>query len=252
MFGLYDINDCSILNYKDRLDIYKKCGFKEIALYLDERYQVNGENYLDIISYARQIGLKIEQVHIDWKISNLICDDSTNEYFEYVSKKLYEASMLQIKYVVAHASQSNNPPIISVSQLNKFKSMMEKQPVTVILCLENVRNNDNLNKILNLNLPNVKMCFDLGHAHCYDNENTLFETYKDKIVCSHLHNNFGSDSHNILTEGEIDYIPFLKNLNKIPNSSNCLECFPPRNSNYNRNEFEEFIEKCYDSVNLEM
>ena len=30
MIGIYDINTCSNLNYKERLDIYKKCGFNDL------------------------------------------------------------------------------------------------------------------------------------------------------------------------------------------------------------------------------
>ena len=87
MFGIYDLNTCSSLNYKERLEIYKKCGFKEIALYIDSSYQTNNENYIEIINYAKKINLSINQAHLDWKISNLICDETTNKYFDYISQK---------------------------------------------------------------------------------------------------------------------------------------------------------------------
>ena len=249
MIGIYDLNDCSSLGFKDRLDIYKKCGFKEVALYLDSTYQTNNENYIDIIKYAKKIGLQILQVHIDWKISNLICDSTTNKYFEYISAKLTEAKDLGIKFVVAHSSQSNNPPTISNEQLEKFSTTISKfSNQNIYLCLETVRNNDNLDKILELNLEQVKVCYDLGHAHCYGNEKELFEKYKEKIVCSHLHNNYGKDTHEPLDQGEIDYKYFLDKLSNIPNSSNCLECFPPLGSNLTKEQFENFVSKCYDSV----
>ena len=111
---------------------------------------------------------------------------------------------------------------------------MKTQTNNTTLCLENVKNNNNLDSILSLNLPNVKVCFDLGHAHCYGDEDKLFEKYKNKIICSHLHNNFGKDTHNLLTNGEINYFPFLQKLSSINNSSNCLECFPPFNTNLNK------------------
>ncbi len=249
MFGIYDINSNSSLTYKERLDIYREVGFEELAIYLDCEYQTNNEKYLDIINYAKSIGLNIKQVHLDWKISNLICDSSTDTYFDYIYSKLLEANNLGIKYVVAHASQSDTPPIISNIQLDKFKDMMTKfSGRDLILCIENVRNNDNLDKILELNLDNVKVCFDLGHAHCYGNEKKLFEKYKDHIICSHLHNNYGKDTHEILTQGEIDYKYFLDKLSNIENSSNCLECFPPRDKNLTKDEFKIFIEECYNSV----
>lgn len=249
MIGIYDLNSCSSLGFKDRLDIYKKCGFKEVSLYLDSSYQTNNENYIDIINYAREIGLQILQVHIDWKISNLICDNDTNEYFEYISKKLTEAKNLGIKFVVAHSSQSNNPPIISSKQLEKFKTTISQfENQNIYLCLETVRNNDNLDKILELNLDTVKVCYDLGHAHCYGDEKDMYEKYKDKIACSHLHNNYGKDEHKPLNEGDIDYKYFLDKLSSLNNASNCLECFPPLGSNLTKKEFNIFVAKCYETV----
>jgi len=38
MLGIYDLNICSNLDYKARLDIYKNAGFKEFALYLDDAH----------------------------------------------------------------------------------------------------------------------------------------------------------------------------------------------------------------------
>lgn len=249
MFGIYDINLSSNLTYKERLDIYKLSGFNELAIYLDCEYQTNNEKYLDIINYAKAIELDIKQVHIDWRISNLICDNTTNTYFDYVSSKLIEAHTLGIKYVVAHASQSDTPPIISEEQLDKFKNMMTNlENRDVILCLENVRNNTNLDRLLALNLDNVKVCFDLGHAHCYDNEKELFKKYREQIVCSHLHNNFGKDTHEPLTNGDIDYKYFVEKLSQIDNASNCLECFPPMGSKLTKEEFEKFIKECYNSI----
>ena len=247
MIGIYDLNICTELSFLERLKIYKECGFLDVALYLDNAYDKKDENYLDIIRSAKSLGLKIKQVHIDYKISNLICDETTDEYFDYVSKKLKEAKTLDIPFVVAHASMSSEPPKISDTQLEKFKDMMESVN-GVTLCLENVRNNHNLKRILALNLENVKMCFDLGHAHCYGNEKEVFEEYKEHIICSHLHDNFKKDTHFCLGDGEIDYKEIVSNLKKIENSSNCLECFPEYGKVLNKEEFVAFVKKCYDSV----
>jgi sugar phosphate isomerase/epimerase len=87
------------------------------------------------------------------------------------------------------------------------------------------------------------MCYDVGHAYCYDNVNELFIRFKDKIVCSHLHNNFGSDTHQKLLEGLIDIKGVINKLNK-ENIDNCLEVFPLRGKLLNNSEFREFISDC--------
>lgn len=245
--GIYDINTSSNLNYKERLDIYKEAGFKEIGLYLDDNYMSNNEKYSDIIEYAKSIDLEIKQVHLDYKISNLICSKDSNEYFDYLENKIKESIRYSIPLLVVHASKGDNPPLIDSINLNKLKDLANKYPNTVI-CFENVRVNDNLEKILNLNIKNLKMCYDLGHAHCYNNEFDLLTKYKDNIICAHLHNNTGNDSHFKLSEGDIDYkriIEFLKETNVI---SSCLECFPPRGVTLDKSSFKEFIISCYNDI----
>lgn len=246
MIGIYDLDKCSNLDYKTRLDIYKQVGFNEIALYIDENYINQNEKYEDIINYAYSINLKINQAHVDYKISNLICDKTTNKYFDYIESKLYECKKFGINYLVAHSSMGNNPPELDEEDLKKLSCLLEKfKENKIYLCFENVRVNKNLDKALSLNHPNLKVCFDLGHAHCYADEYELFEKYKDKIICSHLHNNFKSDTHNILSQGEIDYKYFVEKLSLIKNASNCLECFPPYGEQLNKQQFIEFIKECY-------
>ena len=94
------------------------------------------------------------------------------------------------------------------------------------------------------------MCYDLGHAHCYGNEFDLLNKFKDYIYCAHLHNNTGKDSHNRLTDGEIDYKKIIETLKDTNVISACLECFPPRETNLDKETFYTFIKNCYDDCNL--
>ncbi|MBO4412984.1 MAG: sugar phosphate isomerase/epimerase [Clostridia bacterium] len=241
--GIYDLTNCSSLNFKDRILIYKNAGFKELGLYLDEKYMQYNENYVDIINFARQQGLSIKQVHIDYKISNLICDKTTDEYFKYIDQKANECKLLKVNFMVLHASKGDNPPRITKDQLEKLKNTTKKYP-EVIFCFENVRNNSNLNDILSLNLPNIKMCYDLGHAHAYGDETDIFERFNNFIVCSHLHNNFGKDDHNVLQNGEINYNPILAKLTKIDGASNCVEAFPKSEKLLSKQQFKKFVNDC--------
>jgi len=247
IFGIYDINLATNLNFKKRLDIYKQNGFLEVALYLDNKYLDKGENYLDIINYAKQINLKVKQVHLDYKNANDICNINS-EIFKYLESKIKESEILNIQNVIIHPSSGYNPPIISQECLNKIYQISLNYP-SVNLCFENVKNNTNLEKILNLNLQNIKMCYDLGHAHSYSNENELLNKFHSKIACSHLHNNFGNDEHLILSEGEINYKPIVEKILKI-STSNCLECYPPRSTILSDNSFIEFVKRCYNSIKI--
>lgn len=247
--GIYDLSGCSNLGYKERIDIYKQVGFNEIALYLDDKYMQNNEHYVDIINYAKKRGLYIKQVHLDYAISNLICDENSSLYFDYLNEKAIECENLGISCVVVHASKGDVAPLITIKQLQKLQSVT-KAHKSISFCFENVRNNNNLRKILSLNEPNIKMCYDLGHAHAYDNETKLLNEFVNQIGCSHLHNNFGSDEHLILTEGNIDYKPIVKTLCGIKSISNCIEAFPPKGDLLDREQFKDFVEKCYNSTKM--
>ena len=243
--GVYDLNECSNLNYKERLNIYKEIGFTSVGLYLDDKYMTNDENYNDIIEYAYKIGLEVNQVHLDYKISNDICDDNSF-YFEYVKNKLNEADKLGVKFVVVHASKGSNPPMLNHKGICELELMMrDYQNKNIYLCFENVRCNTNLKFIINSNISNIGVCYDVGHAHCYDSEDALFEEYKDKIKCTHLHNNYGEDSHNCLDDGEINIKEIISMINCNNQIDNCLEVFPKRGVILDKEEFKEFLNRNY-------
>ena len=149
----------------------------------------NNESYKEIIEYARDIGLEVNQVHVDYKISNLISED-IDSYLEYVEGKLKECIELNIPFMVLHASKGDKAPLVSANSIIKLKELMEKYKESgTCLCFENVRDNRNLETILESEINNIGMCYDLGHAYCYDNEFYLLEKYANKILCTHLHNN---------------------------------------------------------------
>ena len=247
MIGIYDINDRSDLPAAARFEIYKNAGFSEVAFYIDNAYMANNETYEQLFKTAKEFGLAVNQVHADYKISNEICNEESNIYFDYVDKKLSECEKHGVKYLVVHASKGDNPPIITNQQISKLAKLTDNHP-NVVLCFENVRNNINLESVLNAKIANAKMCFDLGHAHAYSNEKQLYNRHASEIYCAHLHNNYGTDSHNPLWDGEIDVEYFLKKLISKSEISICLECFPPKGDYYDKKHFVEFIKKCKEST----
>lgn len=244
-FGIYDINTSNSLDFKERLEIYKNAGFKSLGLYIDDNYMENNESYEDIITHAKNIGLKINQVHVCYKLSNDICENSEN-YINYMSDKLKICKKHSIKNMVLHASKGDNPPTINDEQIKLIETLANNHK-SVNLAFENVRNNHNLEQILKSSQQNITFCFDLGHANAY-NSFDLIEKYKNKITCTHLHNNFGSDKHQLLSVGNINYKPIINQL-KALNADLCLEVFPSRDKHLNKTEFENFIKQAFCDLN---
>ncbi len=243
-FGIYDINVANPLDFKERLEIYKKVGFENVGLYIDKNYMENNESYEDIILHAKSIGLKINQVHVCYKLSNDICENSEN-YISYMSDKLKICEKYGIKNMVLHASKGDNPPEINDEQVKLIEDLANKHK-SINLAFENVRNNTNLEKILNSKLENITFCFDLGHANAYHSFD-LLDKFANKITCSHLHSNHGADTHELLSLGEIDYKPIVNKLNSL-NADLCLEIFPARGLHLNKEEFESFVKQAFNDL----
>lgn len=78
-----------------------------------------------------------------------------------------------------------------------------------------------------VNDPRLKVCLDVGHAHCNSKTSPLkwIEYLKDQINFVHLHNNNGSeDQHLDFSSGSIDYKDVLRALEEhAPNSTWCIE-----------------------------
>lgn len=244
--GIYDIGECGTgLNIIERFEIYKSAGFTHVGFYLDNDY-LDGENYVNMIDTAKSIGLKIDQVHLDYKNANMICEERENEYFRYIESKIAECIKYGIPHVVLHASKGNEPPLISNFGLNKvvfFDKILNGSDTK--LCFENVRNNTNLDLILNLKLNNIGVCFDSGHAYCYSNSVLFLTKYQDTIYCTHLHDNSGTDTHEMIGEGKVHFDEIYPLLNKTKRHVDYLECFMPKGVRANKDMFKSFVGDCY-------
>jgi sugar phosphate isomerase/epimerase len=55
-------------------------------------------------------------------------------------------------------------------------------------------------------LHDLKLCFDIGHAHIEDGVDASFETMRSRVVTTHIHDNHGDkDQHLVPYEGTIDW-----------------------------------------------
>ena len=252
--GIYDIGKCgSNLTAKERFKIYKDAGFTHIGFYLDNNYLDDGETYEELVNLSNENGLIIDQIHLDYKNSNMVEFDCDNEYLSYIENKINECKKFGIKHIIVHSSMGNNPPTISNFVLNKlhiYDNMM--QDCDTKLCFENVRVNNNLYKIMDQNYNNIAICFDSGHAHCYIDEIEFLNKFKHKIVCTHLHDNFGNkDLHLTISKGNINWkiiSKLLKNTNRVVDY---LECFPSREETLDYDKFVNFTIDAYNCYQKE-
>jgi sugar phosphate isomerase/epimerase len=60
--------------------------------------------------------------------------------------------------------------------------------------------------ITDTHLHDLRLCFDIGHAHIEDAVETSFETMRSRVVTTHIHDNHGDkDEHLMPYDGTIDW-----------------------------------------------
>lgn len=185
-------------------------------------------------------GIRVEQTHAPF-----------NRYRTYDQadfKKLYrnefEASkIVGAKYVVVHADEYRTGDRYDEKEIEDFAYEFLSPYVDyaaangLTVAIENVFEDDakwpkidgksrytsrvyELKGIIDrFNAPEVKCCWDFGHAKCaFGRDGMLgaFKTVSDKVVCTHVHDNYyGKDLHLMPFLGEIDWEAHMKYLAEI-------------------------------------
>ncbi|MBI3404690.1 MAG: sugar phosphate isomerase/epimerase [Acidobacteria bacterium] len=79
--------------------------------------------------------------------------------------------------------------------------------------------------ITDTRLHDLRICFDTGHAHLEEGVERSWETVRDLVATTHVHDNHGEkDEHLLPYEGTIDWNAALKNLSAGSGTSGGLAC----------------------------
>jgi|GEM_PF-3775615 len=215
-------DNSGVLDIPTRLAIYKKVGIENIQpLWGIDCKQ--SENYrFDLFENATKFGLKIEIAHLDKERNNWMLKDGNegDEYVKLVQKYIKELAQRHIKVAIFHPSYDRTPPPPSELSLKRMREIVkccEENNVTI--AIENLDSNSAFEMYLDkIKSKNLKVLFDIGHSNCFTHDTfELFEKHKNRIIATHLHNNWGKDwvdEHNDLNNGNIDFKRFFAIPNK--------------------------------------
>ncbi len=143
-----------------------------------------------------------------------------------IKRALDVAENMPFRYLVQHMGSSHDDAdprrfdaaFISLEELHIFA---KQRGVTI--ALENTPGElatpANLRKfIADTRLTGLRLCFDIGHAHLGDGVLPAFETMRELVVTTHIHDNHGDkDEHLAPYEGTIDWKAALAALSSAPN-----------------------------------
>ena len=229
------------------IDEYKQ-GFKKIkshgydcvdysslanpGCYLYKKTEKEFVDFLkDVRKTAENEGVEISQMHGLWP-SNDTTDETRKQGIEYLKKQILAAKELGCPNLVIHPclpyKTGPEPDNVlgwetNVERLEKILPTAEKFGVNI--CVENLpflaikmSQVDWLKKLLDyFQHPNLKICFDTGHANVYQDDlaEDVRKIGKD-LQCLHVHDNRGNwDEHMTPYKGTIDWESFLTALKQI-------------------------------------
>ena len=198
-----------------------------------ELYAARDEDFLAMVSSVRKElnseGISVSQIHGPWRYPPRDFEDADRaERFEKMTKAMVIGKYLGAKYMAIHPVMPfgvENDRAEEVLQINHaFFSALTKVAASlgIVLCLENMPFvnfplsdvESIVDFIKQIDHPNLKMCFDTGHANIFEGRIGDMVRYAgDLIKIVHVHDNYGdTDSHNKPYDGTVDWADFAEAL----------------------------------------
>ena len=187
-----------------------------------------GEKYVgELKNESEKLGLDYEFIHGPFVgINEMWTSEEEPEIHRSFIKAIDSAGANGIKTLIAHVSSSFRPPDISDKGVARFDAWVERaEKRGVVIAFENLRKLGNLAYLMDRyeGNPFVKFCYDCGHEHCYTVSVPFIPIYGDRLICTHLHDNFGQDKsapdggdkHLLPFDGNVDYAAMMKSLDKV-------------------------------------
>lgn len=167
---------------------------------------------------ATALGMTFETIHAPFSGINNMWIPGLDYLTVYngIKRSIDNAAACGIPAIVLHVSSGWYPPGISDLGLARYDELVfyaAERGVTV--AFENLRCVGNLAYFTDRyeKLDNVRFCYDFGHEHCYTVTVPWMDIFRDKLICTHIHDNYGCtdgknsdpDIHLLPFEGNTDY-----------------------------------------------
>ena len=209
---------------------------------------------------ADELGLEYEFIHAPFRNINQMWTAGMGylEVFDYMKESIDAAANNGIKYVITHVSSGWLPPQVNDLGLERYDEIvLYAKDKGIQVAFENLRKVGNLAVLVDRyeNMDNVGFCYDNGHEHCYTETVCWPDIFREKMLCTHIHDNFGrpedkmadGDIHILPFDGNCDYAKMMAKLDEY-NYTGSLTLEVGRGARYKDLSHEEFLQTCYDRL----
>ncbi|MBO4734020.1 MAG: sugar phosphate isomerase/epimerase [Clostridia bacterium] len=233
--------------------IIKDAGFDSV---FSNEYDINAVT--EIREKAAKIGIDVEFLHAPFRgVNDFWC--AGTDYLplkETIVASIDSATRNSIPVVVMHVDSGWNPPPICDIGLKRFDLLVEyAEKKGVKIAFENIRNFGTLSAMMQRyrGIDAVGFCYDCGHEHCYTETVKFTDLFGSRILCTHIHDNFGRDGnddpdyHLMMFDGNIDYADMMSRLRAV-GYTGTLTVELEKNSRYDAMSDSEYVKTAYERI----
>ncbi len=189
----------------DYIKTIAELGFKKTfsGVLEDEKEQ------LRIADFAAKHSIEFETLHAPFKrINNIWFEGEIGEdVLSELKMGLRRCKKVGAKIFVVHLSSGDNAPTLNDIGMKRFEELVEHADKNgVMIAFENQRKMGNLAWAIE-RFPSSGFCYDTGHENCFTPGKRFMPLFWDRLVCTHIHDNFG------IYNNDLHLLPFDGNAN---------------------------------------
>lgn len=173
-------------SYNTRFSIHAPISDVNIAALSERMREASTLELMSTMEYA--INMEVTTVTIHPGIYSMVVHGQEAKSIERARKSLRTLDRVTAEFGISMA----------VENMPSFKFMLGQTAEELNYIIEGT---------------DMKVCFDIGHANTTGQIDNMIDTFKDRIVNIHIHDNHGErDEHLTLGEGNIDIAAVVKRL----------------------------------------
>lgn len=177
----------------------------------------NNEPIEKLADEAARIGLRLESLHAPFDHMNSIWlpGDEGAQYIEFQKTRIDMCHSVGADICIMHVTIHNKAPAVSAIGLDRFRELADyAQSKNVRLAFENLEIPMHLEAVLKDNPTFHGFCWDCGHNYCYTPLINMMDRYGDRLICTHIHDNYGVRTPGLITYyDDLHMLPFDGGLN---------------------------------------
>lgn len=220
------------------LDQILGAGFREIEIFAArQHFDYQDVNHVrDVAQWFADHGVALHSLHAPlyddmdwgrsggWPISVAHLERRLRiQSMEEIKRSLDVADQLPFRYLILHMGLPEEEYELAkfdaaLTSLEHLKIYAKERGVQVLL--ENIPNElstpERLVEFLQYTRLDLKICFDTGHAHMTGGVQAAFETLKERVLSTHVHDNRREkDDHLMPFDGQIDWVETIRGFRAV-------------------------------------